>query len=233
MSRYTIQLNRLIKSGFDLGLDDYPIFDENHRKPLNDKIINHYYYNEIGLETPALFRHFLNSKMREIMPYYNELFESAALEFDPLETFNKEINETYNTNNTGTTESHGNGTNTGNGSSNNYSQNQSNGKNVFSDTPQGLLSETAIEGETYATNATITTDGNEERGNASYNNSTQYSDNNMTTVNGEQHSGRKRTEKGKDGTKSYSELLKQYRETLLNIDMMIIEELSPLFMGVF
>lgn len=67
-----------------LGLDDYPIFDETYRQTLNDKIIRHYYFHEIGFETAAQFAWFLRTRMHEIMPYYNQLYESQDLITDPL-----------------------------------------------------------------------------------------------------------------------------------------------------
>lgn len=233
MSRYTIQLNKLIKSGFDLGLDDYPIYDENHRKPLNDKIINHYYYNEIGLETPALFKHFLNSKMREIMPYYNELFESAALEFDPLNNFDKTEVTTRGKMTQATSQNAETSHAETAGNSTGKTETDGNGRNVYSDTPQGLLSESLIEGQTYATNATIDENHDETSATNQYIDS---SDGTRTQSANQSINDNETINKhifGKDGTQSYSELLKQYRETLVNIDMMIIDELSPLFMGVF
>ena len=63
---------------------DYPIFDENYRKTLNCKIIKHYYTREIGFETVGLFRLKLNTMMNEIMPYYNQLYSSALLQFNPF-----------------------------------------------------------------------------------------------------------------------------------------------------
>lgn len=54
MATYTTELRRLIENGFDLGLDDYPIFDEEYRAVLNKKIIDHYYFCEIGFETAGL-----------------------------------------------------------------------------------------------------------------------------------------------------------------------------------
>ena len=39
MSRYTIELRYLIEGNYDLGLKDYPIFDESYREQLNNKII--------------------------------------------------------------------------------------------------------------------------------------------------------------------------------------------------
>ena len=84
---FTVELGSLVENGFDLGLDTYPIFDENYRTPLNAKIVEHFYFREIGQETPALFRRFLNRKMNEIMPFYNQLYKSALLDFDPFNNY--------------------------------------------------------------------------------------------------------------------------------------------------
>ena len=50
MSKYTTELRWVIENGYDLQLNEYPIFDENYREELNQKIINHYYFREIGLD---------------------------------------------------------------------------------------------------------------------------------------------------------------------------------------
>lgn len=73
---------------------DYPIFDENYREHLESKIISHFYTREIGLETVGLFKHHLKNKMREIMPYYNQLYLSEKLKFDPF--MNTEMNDSRN-----------------------------------------------------------------------------------------------------------------------------------------
>lgn len=46
---------------------------------------------EIGLETLELFRYFMRMKMWEIMPYYNQLYKSELIEFDPLSTRRYEV----------------------------------------------------------------------------------------------------------------------------------------------
>ena len=51
MSTYTTQLRYIVESGYDLGLKNYPIFDEGYREVLNNKIIEHYYFREIGLDS--------------------------------------------------------------------------------------------------------------------------------------------------------------------------------------
>ena len=75
MAKYTITIKSLIDNNFDFKMDSYPIFDENYRNTLNQNILYHYYENEIGFETASLFRFYLNQKLNEIMPYYNELYK--------------------------------------------------------------------------------------------------------------------------------------------------------------
>ena len=66
---------------------DYPIFDYAYKKPLETKIMRHFYMREIGLETVGQFKFFLEMKMNEIMPYYNQLYESELIKFDPMHDF--------------------------------------------------------------------------------------------------------------------------------------------------
>lgn len=84
MSTYTTELRWVIEQGMDIGLKEYPIFDESYRDKLNKKIIEHYYFREIGFETVGLFKRFLNRKMNEIMPYYNQLYKSELIKIEPL-----------------------------------------------------------------------------------------------------------------------------------------------------
>ena len=197
MAKFTVELGVIIKSGFPLDLQSYPIFDESYREGLNNKIIRHYWFREIGFETAALFRDRLTMTMAEIMPYYNQLYKSQLISVEPMITHRliRELGRTEN--------------NTG---SSNVS---ADGKTVYSDTPQGLLSIGDIGDKLYASNASIansTTDSN-----ASENRSANESE----------------TYFGNTSGKSESELLLEYRKTFLNIDMEVIKELEPLFMGIW
>lgn len=91
---------------------DYPIFNTDYKQQLESKILQHYYTQEIGLETVGLWKLKLRTKMREIMPYYNQLYESELLKFDPFKTI--DYNITGNENETGS--SHDEGLVTENGS---------------------------------------------------------------------------------------------------------------------
>lgn len=79
---YAPRLCDLLEYGFDLGLRDYPIYDESDRARLNQAIVDHFYTREIAAESPALFIMRLNVTMRERMPQINkvhELLENADL----------------------------------------------------------------------------------------------------------------------------------------------------------
>lgn len=96
MAEYTIELGTLLQHGFHLALDDYPIFNPAYRNVLNNKIIEHFYFREIGLETPDRFNFFLRRTMNEIMPYYNKLYNSELSNFDPFQTdFYSEATNSY------------------------------------------------------------------------------------------------------------------------------------------
>ena len=59
-------------------------FDEAYRGILCSKILKHYYLREIGAETVGMWKLWINTKLEEIMPYYNQLYLSAKLEFNPF-----------------------------------------------------------------------------------------------------------------------------------------------------
>lgn len=277
MSKYTTELRYLIESGFDIGLKDYPIFDENYREPLNRKIINHYYFREIGFETAELFKRYLNNTMNEIMPYYNQLFKSELLEFNPFYNVDKTVTADKNNNsvsdfvgnisgkNTQTADTENTQTNNGKqqtttaatstGESVGNSTTTNKNKNVSSDTPQGFLSINSIENETYASAAEMgnaesinnskATSNNAENGitdqtTADETKATGNSKSNATT---ETDTANKTTSNdfenyishviGKSEGETYSEMLMKFRETFLNIDMMIIDELKTCFMMIY
>lgn len=201
----------------------FPIFDEKYRSVLETKIIKHYYTREIGLETVGLWKLKLDTKMNEIMPYYNQLYSSTLLEFNPF--YDVDITRKHNTRSDGTRNETN--ENMSNGTNQNTSNSNSTNRNLYSDTPQGAL--TGVETETYLTNATKDMLESTDNSNSNFN----------TSANGKSDSIIKNVEdyletvKGKQGTEDYSSLLLKYRETFLNIDLLVIEELSNLFLNLW
>lgn len=204
----------------------YPIFDESYRPILETKILKHYYTREIGFETVGLWKLKLNTLMNEIMPYYNKMYESELLEFDPFNDVNKKIEHEGSDRGTRNTDANSTNTNVGNGT---Y-KGKSDSWNLFSDTPQGGINgiERAYDG--VASNAYLTDARNikTEDENATTTNSTDVGKSDVD----EKHENSNRWVEiisGKQGTLSYSKMLEEFRNTFLNIDMMVVEELAGLF----
>ncbi len=249
MSSYTTQLRYLIESGFDIGLKDYPIFDEDYREILNNKIINHYYFREIGLETAQLFKIFLNNRMNEIMKYYNQLYLSELIEIEPLTRLDWQESYEWNKfqDTTRTTQDKGNlkdvntQEDTTNKLNNINSQNTTttDSKNVRSDTPTSKLDWEELENEFYATEVNISKDNTNMVDETSEDEKINYNRNeklDRETINNiddefsltDEESYLKRYT-GNNAIRTDSQMLMEFRETFLNIDLMIINELEDLF----
>lgn len=208
MATFTIMLGDIIDSGARIwdADDPYPIFDESYRDPLNKKIQEHYWFYEIGHETIGIFTFALNRKMREIMPYYNQLYESQGTVTDPLATMDYTDDSTIHNETDTTTEQNNVSTNTSTGAS----------RAVSSETPQVRLSGD----EDYASSSADTNSKTDALGN-SETTGTQGANTDGTVG---------RHVKGSQGHQAA--LLMQYRQSILNIDMNVISDLENLFMSV-
>lgn len=208
---------------------NFPIFDENYRQVLCRKILKHYYTREIAHETVGRWKLALNAKLNEIMPYYNQLYKSELLEFNPF----YDVDLTRSREGSGTSNRTSNNTETNSGTSKNVSSGSGTSNtdtlNRFSDTPQNSMD---TQGITDSVPLTTVTKVNEN--NTTTNESTDtLTRNDSKTGNGTENINNTdkyiETVKGKQGTENYSSLLKKFRETFLNIDMMIIEDCSDCF----
>ena len=217
------QIDDVISNSWNKIFDNFPIFDESYRSVLCSKIIKHYYTREISAETVGLWQLWLNTRMGEIMPYYNKLYESALLEFDPF----KDTNYSRNHGGTFTGDTVRNGRSEIDVDNSVTSNGTYNSKNLFSDTPQGAI--TNIENESYLTNATLIKDTDTNTTNTDGNSTTQ----NTETTGITNTDNWIETIVGKQSTVSYSKLLQEFRDTFLNIDVMIINDLSDLFMNLW
>lgn len=221
-------ISKAIPKVFDF---DFPIFDEKYRDVLCGKILKHYYTREICEETVGLWKLRLDARLNEIMPYFNQLYKSELLSFNPLvdveitRTGKRDNNSDKNT----TADTNTNGTS--NVTSNTQNSSNSTNRDLYSDTPQGAL--TNVENEEYLTNARKnTTDDTSHTDNTS--NGTSTSKSNYTgTDKITSTEDYLESVKGKQGSGSYSKLLKEYRDTFLNIDKQVIESLSDLFFGLW
>ena len=262
-------------------------FDNNYRSVLCKKILKHYYTREIGAETVGLWKLWMNTKLEEIMPYYNKLYESELIQFNPMQNVNltktKDIAGTERGSESGSdsreivsedggtrtdtlvTSSQGSGSSSGSvstdrsGTNGDTTAESSTNRNAFSDTPQSTLDN--VDNLRYLTDYRKITEGkninvngtNSEEEDTST--SGQYSDSKSgrdtntinygktnETTNGGTHSKTNsldtteeylETLVGNSGSWNYSRLLLDFRDTFLNIDMMVINEFKNLFMQVW
>lgn len=304
---------------------DYPIFDNSYKSVLETKIIRHFYTREIAFETVGLWKLKLWTKLNEIMPYYNKLYNSELLEFNPF--YDVDLTTDHVRNNEGENHKDGEGArdmtttpNTTDTQTNNTKDKQTlatqdrmtnnlsdattvsstsetvdsnesagdktgSGNDVkwdyYSDTPQGNiydfpgeLHDNNTDQMTYLTNARKNTEAynntehveNESSGDSTTTNegtsttlktgtqttdktgsvtmdktgtitmsktgNVKVDDDNTYSEDGTFNSTEDYLQhvKGKSGGASYSKLLEEYRKTFLNIDMMVIKDLEPLFL---
>ena len=140
MSKYTTELRFIIESGFPLFTFNYPFYDESKREEFQNRFIKHFYFREIGLETAELFRHFLEIKFNEVLPYYNEMFRTAQIKYDPLETY--DIPEEYTKDTEGASTSSATGSQTSEGSENATTESNTNGDTSLTTTVEGSTTST-------------------------------------------------------------------------------------------
>lgn len=68
-------------------LSDYPIWDEDKRSWLNERIFEHFAYREIAQETPAKHLFYMRRTMLEMMPPLNKIFAVLDTDFDILASY--------------------------------------------------------------------------------------------------------------------------------------------------
>lgn len=296
-AKYTVVLKALMdnpeaRAALDDALSRYPLYEKKStekfipsyiptREQLNNKILNHYKYREIGFETVGRFLDELEIAMEEIMPEYNLLFLTADQDFNIIWNvdYEKNIQRTHRTTDNTETDT----TNTGSTITANEAETITDNdtktiktgtteidtdntttveradKAVKTGTPQGYTSipASAIDTVTradevnwnkegtettedhFTKNTTNETDTTEEDGKTTTtgSGSTETSDTGKATTTGttEGTADEKETTKGNFGVVSAQDLILKYRETIINIEKMIIDNdrIQDLFMLIY
>ncbi len=211
MSNYTTELRKIDEKLIDTALSFYQIFDESYRKELNTKIKQHFWYNEIAHETVDIFLFQLKVKMNEIMPYYNQMYKAELIERDPFVTVKMTSKNTSTGTSRTSAESKENGSST--------SSTDAKSRAVQSETPQTMLSGNG-DYATGAADSTSLTGVKSSSDSTGSQTSTSSSDGTGTS-----------SQVGFSG--SMSSLIQAHRDAIINIDMMIIAQLEPLFMYIW
>lgn len=227
-AKYTEVLDNLLnnteaKLAIDTAMSTYPLYEQDEkarqfgtaykvptRKELNNKILNYYRFREIGFETVGRFIFELKTALEEIMPKYNQLFYSADQDFNPI--YNVDYEKIIGRDRTDSTISNS------ASSSSDETNATNNTKDIASATPQSELGVATqdIEDVSYADNASWSqsVDGNTTTSSSAGNSTTDGSETELT----------KESTKGNFGVVSSQDLILKYRETILNIEQMIIND---------
>ena len=217
MATFTVELRDIVGK-YDLGMRDYPIFSPSYREILNKTIVDNFWFHEIGFETVEMFVHQLNTRLRLIMPAMNKIYDSTLYDIDPLLTMS--IRTVSARENEGVSTMSRRDDSSSDSTSNSTSNSTS--RAVNSQFPQSMLSDNGD----YATSAV---DSTSKTDNDSTGTTTGVND----TKTDEKESVKGNSDTLMSGfTGSQGELLMRYRDSIINVDMMVIDSLKDLFMSI-
>ena len=213
MPNMTMPLRRVIDhvGGRDnfvkLCLSDYPLFDEAHRSELNDKIINHYMVREIGYESVELFITGLKRVLNENAPVFNGYYESVSVDYDFLTTTDY------------VSDSKADGSSVSDSQSTSDATQNSSTKSTGESTAFEMPNTAIVRNGDYASSggkSGSTTDVTGDTGTKAADSAKQDSTSNSTT-----------RMKGRTGDPS--ELVRSFRDAIINVDMLVVDMVAPCF----
>ena len=216
MAKYTIELRALNNPPFFKLFDfKYDFYEESKKEQFEQKFIDYFYMREIEHATAEEFKHELRTKLNLIAPYYKQLYETELKSKNIEFLLNKDLKETFIREVESDTESLSN------------FNNESSGKakvetlSTTNDTPQNRIDDL----DRYISSAS-----------KDKNTSDTSSSDNGSSISQNSNSAKEETtliSKGNIGTTSSAQLLRDWRDVLINIDMMILEECEELFFKLF
>lgn len=223
----------------------------NDKNEFINKFINKYLYEEMGLETPALWRDRVYNRLNIKMPYYKNLYKSLINSLGDLQVLNSDTT-TRNKNNTDNVEeSNSNSSKTDSSvnvtsSSNNVTNNSNSGvsntnnnsQNLRSDEPQSTITNNAyaslLERNENITNVNNSENSKSDSTDSGKSVSSSTVSRNETSNKAENRNGSENEVVRKEFTGSNkTEMYKTYREMILNIDELLLSEFEELFMQIF
>ena len=207
MSKYTLELRYLYEDeNFKLFDFPYNLYDNDLKPWFEEKFYQHFMFYEIGFDTIGMFKQRLMSKLNDIFPYYKQLYETEIRTKGIDFMLNKDLKESY------VREL------TSNSNSNQESNVTSNSLSTAGQLTPSLIA-------------------NSQKIDKFMDSAQKDNSSSSSTSSGESNGNSKEeytlTSQGNIGITSSAELLTKWRETLLNIDLMIFEECNDLFMQIF
>ena len=207
MSKYTLELRYLYEDeNFNLFDFPYNLYNNDLKPWFEEKFYQHFMFYEIGFDTIGMFKQRLMSKLNDIFPYYKQLYETEIRSKGIDFMLNKDLKESY----VRELISNSNSNQKSNVSSNSLST-------AGQLTPSLIANSQKIDKFMDSAQKDNSTSNSTSTGESNGNSREEYT----------------LTSQGNIGITSSAELLTKWRETLLNIDLMIFEECNDLFMQIF
>ena len=207
MSKYTLEIRYLYEDeNFTLFDFPYNLYNNELKPWFEEKFYQHFMFYEIGFDTIGMFKQRLMTKLNDIYPYYKQLYETEIRSKNIDFMLNKDLKESYVRELTS-----------------NSNSNQESNVTSNSLSTAGQLTPSLI-----ANSQKIDKFMDSAQKDSGRSNSTSTGESN-----GNSREEYTLTSQGNIGITSSAELLTKWRETLLNIDLMIFEECNDLFMQIF
>ena len=231
MANFTTEIREMVNHPLINGVFtfDYEFYSDNiqDKETFEKLFVSHFYFREIGFETPERFKMKLQSKLNLIMPYYRQL---ALTEWDKVRSIEQMMTSKNLTETTehiqsiqGNSETQSNQSSSSNATQNTTSTNESKASNLADGVSQSSLDD----GYLTASGKTEQTDNSQSEATGKANHS--------VLGNNEQQLTEKTTftSNGDIGIQTPAYAITEWRKIIINLNQMIINECEDLFMKIY
>ena len=231
MANFTLEVREMMSQPLINGVFtfDYEFYSDNvqDKETFEKLFVSHFYFREIGFETPERFKVKLQSKLNLIMPYYRQL---ALTEWDKVRSIEQMMESKNLTETTehiqsiqGNSETQSNQSSSSNATQNATSTNESKASNLADGVSQSSLTDGYLtaSGKTEQTDNTQTESSGTGSQTLTGNNEQQLTEKTTFTSNGD------------IGIQTPAYAIAEWRKIIININQMIINECEDLFMKIY
>ena len=231
MANFTMEIREMMSQPLVNGVFtfDYEFYSDNvqDKETFEKLFVSHFYFREIGFETPERFKVKLQSKLNLIMPYYRQLAMTEWHKVRSIEQMMESKNLTETTEHIqsiqGNSETQSNQSSSSNATQNATSTNESKASNLADGVSQSSLDDGYLtaSGKTEQTDNTQTESSGTGSQTLTGNNEQQLTEKTTFTSNGD------------IGIQTPAYAIAEWRKIIININQMIINECEDLFLKIY
>ena len=231
MANFTMEIREMMTQPLINGVFtfDYEFYSDNiqDKETFEKLFVSHFYFREIGFETPERFKMKLQSKLNLIMPYYRQL---ALTEWDKVRSIEQMMESKNLTETTehiqsiqGNSETQSNQSSSSNATQNTASSNESKASNLADGVSQSSLDDGYLTstGKAEQTDNTQTESSGTGSQTLTGNNEQQLTEKTTFTSNGD------------IGIQTPAYAIAEWRKIIINLNQMIINECEDLFLKIY